>query len=94
MQTLHFKTSMDFRQWLEINHAESEGIWLRIFKKDSREKSLTYADALDQALCYGWIDGQKKPFDKLSWLQKFTPRRSKSGWSKIKNKHSACGTTY
>lgn len=61
MQTLHFKTSADFRHWLEKNHTESDGIWLRISKKDSREKSLTYAEALDQALCYGWIDGQKNP---------------------------------
>jgi uncharacterized protein YdeI (YjbR/CyaY-like superfamily) len=87
METLHFKTSADFRRWLEKNHTESDGIWLRIFKKDSHEKSLTYAEALDQALCYGWIDGQKKPSDKLSWLQKFTPRRSKSGWSKINTQH-------
>lgn len=83
MEILHFKTALDFRLWLEQNHADSEGIWLRLFKKDSHEKSLTYAEALDQALCYGWIDGQKKTFDKLSWLQKFTPRRPKSGWSKI-----------
>ena len=74
-------------EWLEKNHAESDGIWLRISKKDSQETSLTYAEALDQALCYGWIDGQKKPFDKLSWLQKFTPRRPKSGWSKINTQH-------
>ena len=87
MQTLHFKTSADFRHWLEKNYTESGGIWLRIFKKDSHEKSLTYAEALDQALCYGWIDGQKKPFDTLSWLQKFTPRRPKSGWSKINTQH-------
>ena len=87
MQTLHFKTSADFRHWLEKNYTESGGIWLRIFKKDSHEKSLTYAEALDQALCYGWIDSQKKPFDGLSWLQKFTPRRSKSGWSKLNTRH-------
>jgi uncharacterized protein YdeI (YjbR/CyaY-like superfamily) len=87
MQTLHFKTSADFRHWLEKNYTESGGIWLRIFKKDSHEKSLTYAEALDQALCYGWIDGQKKLSDKLSWLQKFTPRRPKSGWSKINTQH-------
>jgi uncharacterized protein YdeI (YjbR/CyaY-like superfamily) len=87
MQTLHFKTSADFRHWLEKNHLESDGLWLRIFKKDSHEISLSYAEALDQALCYGWIDGQKKSFDKLSWLQKFTPRRPKSGWSKINTQH-------
>jgi uncharacterized protein YdeI (YjbR/CyaY-like superfamily) len=87
MQILHFKSSAEFRRWLEKNHAGSDGLWLRIFKKDSSEKSLTYAEALDQALCYGWIDGQKKSFDELSWLQKFTPRRSKSGWSKMNTQH-------
>lgn len=87
MQILHFKTSVDFRRWLAKNHVKSEGLWLRIFKKDAGEKSLTYAEALDQALCYGWIDGQKKPFDELSWLQKFTPRRAKSGWSKLNTQH-------
>jgi uncharacterized protein YdeI (YjbR/CyaY-like superfamily) len=87
MQTLHFETAADFRHWLEKNHTKSDGIWLRILKKDPHEKSLTYAESLDQALCYGWIDGQKKPFDELSWLQKFTPRRPKSGWSKINTQH-------
>ena len=87
MQILHFKTSVGFRRWLAKNHVKSEGLWLRISKKDEGEKSLTYAEALDQALCYGWIDGQKKPFDELSWLQKFTPRRSKSGWSKLNTRH-------
>src|ERR1700733_7639204 len=87
MQTLHFNTSVDFRHWLEKNHTESDGVWLRIFKKDSHEKSLSYAEALHQVLCYGWIDGQKKPFDELSWLQKFTPRRPKSGWAKINTQH-------
>lgn len=87
MQILHFKTSEDFRNWLEQNHAQSQGIWLRICKKDAQEQSLTYAEALDQALCFGWIDGQKKPFDKLSWLQKFTQRRPKSNWSKRNTQH-------
>jgi uncharacterized protein YdeI (YjbR/CyaY-like superfamily) len=87
MQTLHFKSSGDFRSWLEKNYAESEGIWLRIFKKGSGEKSLSHAEALDQALCYGWIDGQTKPCDERSWLRKFTPRRSRSGWSKINTQH-------
>src|SRR5258708_6808416 len=82
-----FKSSADFRRWLEKNHARSDGIWLRYFKKHSGEKSLTYAEALDQALCYGWIDSQAKPFDELSWLQKYTPRRSKSGWSKRNTQH-------
>jgi uncharacterized protein YdeI (YjbR/CyaY-like superfamily) len=84
-----FKSSADFRQWLENNHAGSSGIWLRFFKKSSKEESLSYAQALDQALCFGWIDGQKKPFDAQSWLQRFTPRRPKSAWSKINTGHVA-----
>jgi len=87
MQTLHFKSAADFRRWLEKNHAESDGLWLRFFKKQSGEKSVTRAEALDQALCYGWIDSQAKPFDEQSWLQKYTPRRSRSGWSKINTQH-------
>jgi len=66
-----------------MNHAKSNnGIWLRIFNKDSDEATITYDEALDEALCFGWIDGQKKKYDEKSWLQKFTPRRSKSIWSK------------
>src|SRR5579862_5009953 len=87
MQTLQFKTAEEFRDWLEKKHVNSEGIWLRIFKKGSHEESVTYAEALDQALCYGWIDGQKQGFDELSWLQKFTPRRPKSRWSKVNVQH-------
>ena len=87
MQTLEFQSDIDFRDWLERNHANSEGIWMRIFKKDSRQESITYAEALDQALCYGWIDGQKKPGDGQSWLQKFTPRRPRSGWSRRNTRH-------
>jgi uncharacterized protein YdeI (YjbR/CyaY-like superfamily) len=82
-----FKSAVEFRGWLEKNHAESEGVWLRIFKKGSGRPSLTYAEALDQSLCYGWIDGQKLPHDEHSWLQKFTRRRAKSGWSKRNTQH-------
>ena len=87
MNILIFKSTLDFRNWLEKNNATSDGIWLRIFKKDSGEKSITYAEALDQSLCYGWIDGQKRAHDKHSWIQKFTPRRAKSGWSKVNTQH-------
>ena len=87
MAILSFPSSLDFRQWLQ-NHRQSDGIWLRIYKKGSGVATVTYADALDQALCFGWIDGQKKPHDKQSWLQKFTPRRAKSGWSKINTQHA------
>ena len=82
MKTLTFRSSAEFRSWLEINHAVSDGIWLRIFKKDSGEKTVTYAEALDESLCYGWIDGQTQRFDATYYLQKFTPRRPKSIWSK------------
>jgi uncharacterized protein YdeI (YjbR/CyaY-like superfamily) len=59
-----FQSGSEFRDWLAKYHAETDGVWLRIFKKDSGEKSLTHAEALDEALCYGWIDGQAKGYDK------------------------------
>ena len=78
-----FASSKQWKEWLATNYAISNnGIWLRIFKKDSDEATITYDEALDEALCFGWIDGQKKVYDEKSWLQKFTPRRSKSIWSK------------
>jgi uncharacterized protein YdeI (YjbR/CyaY-like superfamily) len=89
LAVLTYKSSGDFRAWLRKNHSRSDGIWLRIFKKGSGVATITYAEALDEALCFGWIDGQKKPFDEQCWLQKFTPRRPKSGWSKINTQHVA-----
>ena len=85
---ISFETSRAFRTWLSKNRGDSPGIWLQIFKKDSGAESITYAEALDQALCFGWIDGQKKSRDGKSWLQKFTPRRSRSGWSKKNTEHA------
>lgn len=82
-----FETADVWRQWLEKNHAASSGIWMRIFKADSGVKSVSYAGALDEALCFGWIDGQKAAYDATSWLQKFTPRRTKSVWSKRNREH-------
>jgi uncharacterized protein YdeI (YjbR/CyaY-like superfamily) len=87
MQVLQFESCADFRRWMEKNHAGSDGLWLRFFKKGSGAKSVTHAEALDQALCHGWIDGQLKPYDEQSWLRKFTPRRPQSGWSKINTQH-------
>src|SRR5580704_3957952 len=89
MEILSFEASGDFRKWLEENHGRTDGFWLRIYKKDVAIATVTYAEALDQALCFGWIDGQKKPFDAQSWLQRFTPRRPKSAWSKINTGHVA-----
>lgn len=77
-----FRSSQELRAWLAKEHARATNLFLRIYKKGSGVVSVTYAEALDQALCFGWIDGQKLPFDAISWVQKFTPRRSKSGWSK------------
>jgi uncharacterized protein YdeI (YjbR/CyaY-like superfamily) len=88
LQIMQFKSSADYRSWLAKNCEHSDRIWLRIYKKGSTKASITYAQALDQSLCYGWIDGQKKPYDQASWLQKFTPRRAKSGWSKINTQHA------
>jgi uncharacterized protein YdeI (YjbR/CyaY-like superfamily) len=78
-----FEKPKHWAAWLEKSHAASAGIWLRLAKKNSGIESITYAEALDIALCYGWIDGQKKSYDETTWLQKFTPRGKKSIWSKI-----------
>lgn len=85
--TQSFASVHAWEQWLAENHAKSDGIWLRIFKKESGEETVTYAQALDEALCYGWIDGQKNKLDSDSWIQKFTPRRAKSIWSKRNIEH-------
>ena len=69
--------------WLDENHATADGVWLKIAKKGSAIETVSYAEALDVALCYGWIDGQKAPFDERHWLQRFTPRRPRSKWSKV-----------
>ena len=84
---LEFKTVQSFETWLEKHHANSLGFWLKIAKKDSGKKSINYAQALEVALCYGWIDGQKNAYDEQAYLQKFCPRREKSNWSKINCGH-------
>ena len=78
-----FKDAAAWEAWLSKQHDKSSGLWLRIAKAASSVKSVSYAEALDVALCYGWIDGQKKTFDDSTWLQKFTPRGKRSVWSKI-----------
>jgi uncharacterized protein YdeI (YjbR/CyaY-like superfamily) len=85
---LSLKSVKEWQAWLRVNHARSSGVWLHIQKKGSAEKSPTYAEALEVALCHGWIDGQKNSHDKSSWLQRFTPRRPRSTWSK-KNTENA-----
>jgi uncharacterized protein YdeI (YjbR/CyaY-like superfamily) len=78
-----FPSKTKWAEWLAKQHDKSAGVWLKLAKKDSGIPSVTYEEALDVALCYGWIDGQKKSFDDKYWLQKFTPRGPKSIWSKI-----------
>ena len=83
ISTLPFPKQKDWADWLRNNHAKSSGVWLKLAKKNSGSQSVSYAEALEIALCYGWIDGQKKSYDESFWLQKFTPRGTKSIWSKI-----------
>jgi uncharacterized protein YdeI (YjbR/CyaY-like superfamily) len=89
LPVIAFESPLEWEQWLATNHTDENGIWLRLFKKNTAVPSVTYAQALDEALCYGWIDGQKKSYDELSYLQKFTPRRKKSIWSKKNIEHIA-----
>jgi uncharacterized protein YdeI (YjbR/CyaY-like superfamily) len=73
----------ELEAWLEKNHDSCEGVWLKIAKKGADEPSVTYAEALELALCFGWIDSQKRGFDDRHFLQRFTPRRPRGRWSKI-----------
>jgi uncharacterized protein YdeI (YjbR/CyaY-like superfamily) len=82
-----FESSGDWEKWLGENHADPAGIWLKIAKKGAGKRSVSYVEALDVALCYGWIDGQKQSYDAEYFLQKFTPRRAKSIWSKANVEH-------
>lgn len=84
-----FATPAQFKTWLKKYHLTSPGIWLRFFKKASGVKTIVYAEALDEALCYGWIDSQVKSYDTESYIQRFTPRRPKSMWSKKNREHVA-----
>jgi uncharacterized protein YdeI (YjbR/CyaY-like superfamily) len=79
----HFKSKQDWAAWLDKNHRKSTGLWLRLAKKGSRLRSVSYQEALEVALCYGWIDGQKRPENEETWLQRFVSRSSRSIWSKI-----------
>jgi len=79
--SLEVKDQNEWRKWLSDNHQTLQGIWLKIYKKSNIGTSLKYDEALEHALCYGWIDGQRKRNDDQSFIQKFTPRRNKSSWS-------------
>jgi uncharacterized protein YdeI (YjbR/CyaY-like superfamily) len=83
LPTLEFADRSEWELWLEQNHESSAGVWLKLARKGSGAATLTYADALEEALCCGWIDGQKAPFDETFWLQRFTPRGPRSKWSQV-----------
>jgi uncharacterized protein YdeI (YjbR/CyaY-like superfamily) len=80
---ISFGSQHEWEEWLAENHAASGGLWLKIAKKDSGIQTVSHAEALDVALCYGWIDAQRDKFDADFFLQRFTPRTSRSRWSKI-----------
>jgi uncharacterized protein YdeI (YjbR/CyaY-like superfamily) len=84
-----FPNAKAFEAWLSAHHDKDTELWLKIHKKDSGLPTVTYAEALDVALCWGWIDGQKKGFDAQSFLQRFTPRKGKSLWSANNREHVA-----
>src|SRR5512144_3274485 len=84
-----FRTEAAFERWLSTHHDRETEVWLRIFKKDSGVATVTIAQALDVALCWGWIDGIRKSFDEQSFLQRYSPRRARSVWSDINRGHVA-----
>ena len=84
-----FPTGAAFAAWMKANHTRADELWVKVHKKDSGLPSITCAEALDVALCYGWIDGIRKSFDARSFLQRYTPRRAKSLWSQINRDHVA-----
>ena len=80
---LKFASQADWSDWLAMHHATASGVWVKMAKKESGISSVNYAQALECALCYGWIDGLKKSVDKTWWIQKFSPRKPRSIWSQV-----------
>jgi uncharacterized protein YdeI (YjbR/CyaY-like superfamily) len=87
MKPTHFAAAAEFRRWLEKNHATATELWIRFHKKASGKPGMVYSEALDEALCFGWIDGLLKGVDADSYMQRFTPRKPRSNWSKINVAH-------
>ena len=85
-KTFHPKTRNAWRKWLEKNHSTSPGVWLIYYKKSSGKAKFFYNDAVEEALCFGWIDSTLKPLDDERFMQRFTPRKPKSGWSGLNKK--------
>ena len=83
MTPTHFRAPADFRRWLEKNHASAQELWVAFYKKGSGQRGMGYREALDEALCFGWIDGIVKRVDAERYMQRFTPRRTRSIWSNV-----------
>jgi uncharacterized protein YdeI (YjbR/CyaY-like superfamily) len=88
MKVKFFKTPNDFRKWLERHHASERELWVGYYKKDSGKQSITWPESVDQALCFGWIDGIRKSVDAISYTTRFTPRQSRSTWSVVNIKRA------
>lgn len=86
MKPRFFKNALALREWLARNHEKTSELWIGFYKKESGKRSITYREALDEALCFGWIDGVRKRLDEDSYIQRFTPRRARSVWSNINTK--------
>ncbi|HMQ50705.1 MAG TPA: YdeI/OmpD-associated family protein [Anaerolineae bacterium] len=82
-----FEDASAFGQWLELNHASESEVWVKMYKKGSGQKTINWEEGVIEALCWGWIDGIKKSFDDQAYLQRFTPRRPGSNWSKRNREH-------
>src|SRR5580698_7999762 len=83
LPTLFFASAPEWEAWLEREHERADGLWMSIAKRGAPRPTVSYSDALDVALCFGWIDGQKRALDAHHWLQRFTPRGARSRWSQI-----------
>ena len=88
MSIVIFNSAAEFRKWLERNHSSAGELWLGFYNQRSNKKSITYREALDEALCFGWIDGVRKSIDEGTYKQRFTPRKPKSYWSAINIKRA------
>ena len=88
LPTKKFASAKAWQTWLAKNYSKSNGVWLMFAKKNADKQTVTYAEALNVALCHGWIDGQKQSHDEQYWMQKFVPRQAKSIWSKKNIEHT------
>lgn len=88
-EVVHFPTAAALRAWLEANHASCTELWIGFYKKGSGQVGVTYQEALDEALCFGWIDGVKRRVDDASFTHRFSPRKAKSAWSAVNLKRIA-----